>query len=160
MRNLLHTLAAAALCGLALSSPTLAQALDQNATAPKSATQAPAPPQQATSDSPEQPMSIAEMARAARAKKQAEAQPVPRTSKLLDDDNMPRGTYAADAAPAKPPLPALRVQVPQPGALPFPSFAAKSFSWTSGPPGADLAVTPYLISSVFKPSTEAAISSS
>ena len=42
------------------------------------------------------------MARAARAKKLTDARPVARTSKLLDDDNMPRGVYAADAAPARP----------------------------------------------------------
>jgi thiol-disulfide isomerase/thioredoxin len=42
------------------------------------------------------------MARTARAKKLKDAKPVPRISRLLDDDNMPRGVYAADAALAKP----------------------------------------------------------
>jgi thiol-disulfide isomerase/thioredoxin len=103
MRKLLRPLAAAALCGLALSSPTHAQDSAQNAAgpAPKSATQAPAPQQQGITDSPEQPMFIAELARAARATKQADVKPVAKTSKLLDDDNMPRGTYAQDAGPAK-----------------------------------------------------------
>jgi thiol-disulfide isomerase/thioredoxin len=104
MRKLLVPLAAAALCGLLLSSPTPAQDPAQNTPrpAPKSATPAPAPQQQATADSSDQPMSLADMARTARAKKLKDAKPVPRNSRLLDDDNMPRGVYAADAAPAKP----------------------------------------------------------
>ena len=106
MRKLLISLAVAALCGLTLSRATPAQDPAQNAprSAPNSSTPAQAQ-QQATADSPDQPLSLAEMARAARAKKLTDAKPVPRTSKLLDDDNMPRGVYAADAAPARPAAP-------------------------------------------------------
>ena len=106
MRKLLISLAAAALCGLTLSRATPAQDPAQNAprSAPNSSTPAQAQ-RQATADSPDQPLSLAEMARAARAKKLTDAKPVPRTSKLLDDDNMPRGVYAADAAPARPAAP-------------------------------------------------------
>jgi thiol-disulfide isomerase/thioredoxin len=123
MRKLLIPLAAAALCGLVLSSPTPAQDPAQGAPrpAPKFATQAPA---SATADSPDQPMSLAEMARAARAKKLTDAKPVP-TSKLLDDDNMPRGVYAADAGPAKPAAPGSQ-PLPAPASnTPFPEFRGK-----------------------------------
>jgi thiol-disulfide isomerase/thioredoxin len=127
MRKLLIPLAAVALSGLAWSSPAPAQDPAQNAPrpAPKSATQAAAPQQQATVDSPDQPTSLADMARAARAKKLTDAKPEPRTSKLLDDDNMPRGVYAADAAPAKPGAPGS--QTPSSPALgaPFPEFRGK-----------------------------------
>jgi thiol-disulfide isomerase/thioredoxin len=127
MRKLLGFLAAAALCGLALCSPTVAEDFAQNVPGPgrESGAQAPAPPQQTTDDSPVQPMSLAEMARAARAKKQADAKPVPRTSKLLDDDNMPRGTYAADAAPAKPAASGSRTPSSQTSGAPFPEFRGK-----------------------------------
>jgi thiol-disulfide isomerase/thioredoxin len=53
-------------------------------------------------------MSLAEMARLARAKKQTDANPATKTSKVLDDDNMPRGVYAADAAPANSSAPGSR----------------------------------------------------
>jgi thiol-disulfide isomerase/thioredoxin len=127
MRKLLVPLAAAALCGLALSSPTPAQDPAQNAPrpAPKSTPQAPAPQQQATADSPDQPTSLADMARAARAKKLTDARPVPRTSKLLDDDNMPRGVYAADAAPAKPAVPGSETPSSPASGAPFPEFRGK-----------------------------------
>jgi thiol-disulfide isomerase/thioredoxin len=127
MRKLLVPLAAAALCGLALSSPTPAQDPAQNAPrpAPKSTPQAPAPQQQATADSPDQPTSLADMARAARAKKLTDARPVPRTSKLLDDDNMPRGVYAADAAPAKPAVPGSQTPSSPASGAPFPEFRGK-----------------------------------
>jgi len=54
--------------------------------------------QMAAADAPAQPLSVAEMARLARAKKQGDgallkAAPV---KIVLDDDNMPRGVYAAD----------------------------------------------------------------
>jgi thiol-disulfide isomerase/thioredoxin len=127
MRKLLVPLAAAALCGLALSSPTPAQDPAQNAPrpAPQSTPQAPAPQQQATADSPDQPTSLADMARAARAKKLTDARPVPRTSKLLDDDNMPRGVYAADAAPAKPAVPGSETPSSPASGAPFPEFRGK-----------------------------------
>jgi thiol-disulfide isomerase/thioredoxin len=44
-------------------------------------------------------MSVADMARAARAKKQADGKPASKFSKVLDDDNMPRGVYAEDVHP-------------------------------------------------------------
>jgi thiol-disulfide isomerase/thioredoxin len=70
---------------------------------PKTTAQVTAPPQQANADAPEQPMSVADLARAARAKKQNDTKPLARMSKVvLDDDNLPRGAYAADSASAKP----------------------------------------------------------
>jgi thiol-disulfide isomerase/thioredoxin len=127
VRKRLVLLAAAAVCGLALSSPTPAQDPAQNAPgpAPKLATQPPATRQQATADSPDQPMSLADMARAARAKKQTDAKPVPTTSKLLDDDNMPRGVYAADAAPARPAAPGSETPSSPASGAPFPEFRGK-----------------------------------
>ena len=47
-------------------------------------------------DASAQPMSLADIARQARAKKQSESKSV----KVLDDDNMPRGTYVPDASSA------------------------------------------------------------
>jgi thiol-disulfide isomerase/thioredoxin len=46
-------------------------------------------------------MSVADMARAARAKKQSDSKPAAKFSKVLDDDNMPRGVYAEDVHPSK-----------------------------------------------------------
>ena len=70
-------------------------------------------------------MSLADMARAALAKKQTDAKPVTKSSKLLDDDNMPRGVYAADAAPAKPTAAGSQnPSFPASGA-PFPEFRGK-----------------------------------
>jgi thiol-disulfide isomerase/thioredoxin len=129
MRKSLNYLMLVAFCG---TSHGLAQAQDpgQNASqpAPKGTAQAPASSQvqqQASSDSTDQFVSLADMARAARAKKQTDAKPVIKTSKLLDDDNMPRGVYAADAPPAK--LAALGPQdsgLPAAGG-PFPEFRGK-----------------------------------
>jgi thiol-disulfide isomerase/thioredoxin len=95
---------------------------------PKNVAQPPGsqlPQQQASSDSADQPMSLAEMARAARSKKQTDAKAIVKTSKLLDDDNMPRGIYAADSPPAK--LAALTSQAqgsPPPGGR-FPEYRGK-----------------------------------
>jgi len=127
MRKLLVLLAAAALCGLALSSPTPAQDTAQNdpRPAPKSTTQASASQHQATTDPPDQPMSLADMARAARAKKLTDAKPVPGTSKLLDDDTMPRGVYAADATPAKSAGPGSETPRAPASGAPFPEFRGK-----------------------------------
>jgi thiol-disulfide isomerase/thioredoxin len=124
MRKLLIPLAAAALCGLLFGSPTPAQDPAENTPrpAPKSAPQAPAPQQQVTAD---QPQCLAEMARAARAKKQMDAKPVPRTSKLLDDDNMPRGVYPRDAAPAKPAAPGSENPSSPASGAPFSEFRGK-----------------------------------
>ncbi|MGB9463917.1 MAG: TlpA disulfide reductase family protein [Candidatus Acidiferrum sp.] len=124
MRKRLISLAAA-LCWLP-SSSALAQDPAQNATqsAPKSATQAIAPQQQATADSGDQPLSLAEMARLVRSKKQADAKPAVKTSKLLDDDNMPRGRYAADSAPASPADPGAQASG-SPASGPFPEFRGR-----------------------------------
>ena len=127
MRKLPIPLAASALCGLALSSLALAQDPTQNAPqpAPKSATQDSAAQQQSTADSADQPMSLADMARAARAKKQTDAKPATKTSKLLDDDNMPRGVYAADAAPAKTAAPGSQSPSSPASGAPFSEFRGK-----------------------------------
>lgn len=110
-----------------------AQAQDpaQNGAQPasKGATQSSAtqqPQQQATSaESAEQPMSLADMARAARAKKQTDTKPVARISKVLDDDNMPRGVYAADPAPVKPTAPGFQAQGSRSADGAFPEFRGK-----------------------------------
>src|SRR5208282_657829 len=57
------------------------------------------PQQQADASSSDQPLSLAEMARLARAKRQTDGRPAAKTSRVLDDDNMPRGVYASDAPP-------------------------------------------------------------
>lgn len=74
---------------------------------------------------PDQPMSLGDMARAARAKKQTDAKPSTRTSKLLDDDNMPRGVYAAGAAPAKTAAPGSPSASSSASGAPFPEFRGK-----------------------------------
>jgi thiol-disulfide isomerase/thioredoxin len=130
MRKRLIPFVAAALC---LAGYDSAQAQDpaQNAAqpAPKSATQSAAPqqPQQqaTTVDSADQPMSLAEMARAARAKKQTDTKPVAKMSKVLDDDNMPRGVYAADPAPVKSAAPGSQAQGSPSSGGPFPEFRGK-----------------------------------
>jgi thiol-disulfide isomerase/thioredoxin len=87
---------------------TLAQSQDPaqsgSQSAPKTATQAStqAPAQQqANADATDQPMSVADLARAARAKRQGDSKPAAKVAKVvLDDDNIPRGVYA-EPAPAK-----------------------------------------------------------
>ncbi len=73
--------------------------------APQAAGQAAASQQNqpiASTDGNDQPMSVAELARLARAKKQGDGKPAAKVSKVvLDDDNMPRGVYAEDLPPAK-----------------------------------------------------------
>lgn len=129
MRKHFIYLMLAALCGTSYS---LAQAQDpaQNGSqaAPASATQASAsqpPQQQASSDSTERPVSLADMARAAQIKRQTEVKPVIKSVKLLDDDNMPRGVYSADSPPAK--LAALdsQAQGSAPVGGPFPEYRGK-----------------------------------
>lgn len=129
MRKRFIPVLAVALCWASCS---VAQAQDpaQNATqsAAKSAPQAPTAQQsqqQANSDSAGQPMTLADMARAARSKKQTDAKPVAKSSKVLDDDNMPRGVYDADSPPAK--LAALDSQAPgaPPAGGPFPEYRGK-----------------------------------
>lgn len=126
MRKRLILLALAPVCWAGYSR---AQAQDpaQNGSQPASKTtaQASAPQQQASFDSSDQSMSLADLARAARSKKQTDAKPAAKSSKVLDDDNMPRGVYAADAPPAK--LAALDSQAkgsPAAGG-PFPEFRGK-----------------------------------
>jgi thiol-disulfide isomerase/thioredoxin len=107
MRRRLIPLAIAALCGATCA---LAQAQDpaQNGsqpvpkTATQASTQAPAAQQQANADATDQPMSVADSARAARAKRQGDSKPAASQAAkiVLDDDNMPRGVYA-EPAPAK-----------------------------------------------------------
>lgn len=124
MRKRLIPLAAAALCWASYGS-VQAQDPAQSATqtAPKSATQ----PQQQTTipDSADQPMSLADMARAARAKKQTDTKTVAKISKVLDDDNMPRGVYASEAAPAKATAPGSQTSSSTASGAPFPEFRGK-----------------------------------
>jgi len=129
MRKRLIPLAIAALLWAGHSSAR-SQEPAQNAAQPatKSATQAPAsqpPSQQASSDPADQPVSLADLARAARSKKQTDAKPATKSSKILDDDNMPRGVYDADSPPAK--LAALgpQAQSSLPPGGPFPEFRGK-----------------------------------
>ena len=129
MRKRLIPLAIAALLWAGYSSAR-SQEPAQNAAQPatKSATQAPAsqpPSQQASSDPADQPVSLADLARAARSKKQTDAKPATKSSKILDDDNMPRGVYDADSPPAK--LAALgpQAQSSLPPGGPFPEFRGK-----------------------------------
>jgi thiol-disulfide isomerase/thioredoxin len=75
----------------------------QNGTqpAPKTATQS-STSQPQTTDSTDQPMSVADLARAARAKRQqTEPKPIAHIAKVLDDDNMPRGVYPAEPIPVR-----------------------------------------------------------
>jgi thiol-disulfide isomerase/thioredoxin len=126
MRKLIRTLAVGAFCGSAYASPAHAQDAAQSASKEAPKTASPAPQQQASAESGDQPISLADMARAARAKRQAaETSFSARTSKVLDDDNMPRGVYAADTNPAgsaahSPPSPGSSA----PGS-PFPEFRGK-----------------------------------
>ena len=129
MRKRLIPLATVALCWLSYS-PSQAQNPIQNSqndpqSPSKSATQAPASQQQGTADSPDQPVSLADMARAARAKKQTDSKPETKTAKLLDDDNMPRGVYAADAAPAKTFAPGSQTPSSRASGAPFPELRGK-----------------------------------
>jgi thiol-disulfide isomerase/thioredoxin len=124
MRKRLIPLAAAALCWASYGS---VQAQDPaqsgTQTAPKSATQ----PQQQTTipDSADQPMSLADMARAARAKKQTDTKTVAKISRVLDDDNMPRGVYASEAAPAKAAAAGSQTSGSTASGAPFPEFRGK-----------------------------------
>jgi thiol-disulfide isomerase/thioredoxin len=110
MRKLLISLMITAFWALASVSLTQAQDPAQNnqQPAPKNSAQAPAsqqPTQQVAGDSTDQPMSVADMARAARAKKQPDAKPTAKFTKVLDDDNIPRGVYAEDVRPTKSAVP-------------------------------------------------------
>jgi thiol-disulfide isomerase/thioredoxin len=129
MRKRLIPLGLAAVCWASYSS-VQAQDPAQNATqvATNGASQTTGSQQTqqlADSDSASQPMSLADMARAARFKKQIDAKPAAKTSKVLDDDNMPRGVYSADSPPAK--LAALSSEAPSSQAAggPFPEYRGK-----------------------------------
>ena len=97
--------------------------------APKTARQASTseqPQTAAAANSGDQPLSVAELARLARARKRGDAEPAAKASKVvLDDDNMPRGVYAEDLPSAK--TGAGGTQAPgtaSPGG-PFPEFRGK-----------------------------------
>jgi thiol-disulfide isomerase/thioredoxin len=130
MRKQLIPLAAMALCWAGYSHAQ-SQDSSQNAPqpAPKAAAQASASQQTqagATADAGDQPLSVAELARLARAKKQTDAKPVAKVSKVvLDDDNMPRGVYAEDLPPAKIAAAGNQASAPASPGGPFPEFRGK-----------------------------------
>jgi thiol-disulfide isomerase/thioredoxin len=120
---------AAALCWAQYSS-ALAQDPAQNAPqpAPKSASPGVASPQsqqQANVDTTDQPMSLADMARMARAKKQTDSKPSTKSAKLLDDDNMPRGVYPPDTATASSAAPGSQPPGAPASGSPFSEFRGK-----------------------------------
>ena len=98
-------LLASGLCWSVCCATAQAQDPAQNGSqaAPKAVGQTVTSAQQSAASLPDQPMSVADLARAARAKRQqGDAAPAPHIAKLLDDDNMPRGVYPAEPIPAKP----------------------------------------------------------
>jgi thiol-disulfide isomerase/thioredoxin len=99
-RKSLILLGPAAFCWLAGTS-TLARGPAQGSQQPAPKTGSSATPAQQSVDasSSDQPMSLADMARLARAKKQAGAGAAKATL-VLDDDNMPRGVYPIETKPA------------------------------------------------------------
>lgn len=106
MRKELIPFAAMALCWAGyIQAQSQEPAQNTPQPAPKTAAQASTsqqPQAEAPADSGDQPLSVAELARLARAKKQGDAKPAAKASKVvLDDDNMPRGVYAEDLPPAK-----------------------------------------------------------
>jgi thiol-disulfide isomerase/thioredoxin len=129
MRKRLIPLAVAALCWTSYGlGRTQDPAQNGTQTAPKSATKAPASQQvqqQAPADSTDQPMSLADIARAARAKKQADPKAASKARKLLDDDNMPRGVYAADPIPAKTAAPGAQTSRSPASGSPLADFRGK-----------------------------------
>jgi thiol-disulfide isomerase/thioredoxin len=123
MRKLLRMSAAAVLCGAVCASAARAQDPPQSASkeAPKTASR-----QQANAESGDQPISLADMARAARAKRQvADISHTVKTSRVLDDDNMPRGVYAADANPGSSAAPRSQSPGSSASGSPFPEFRGK-----------------------------------
>jgi thiol-disulfide isomerase/thioredoxin len=131
MPRRLIPLLATALCCTAYGNPARTQDPSQKAAqpAPGSSPQSPASSQaqqQSNADAVDQPMSAADLARAARAKRQTDGKPAVKTAKVvLDDDNMPRGVYAADAAPAKTPAPGSQAPASPSSGGPFPEFRGK-----------------------------------
>jgi thiol-disulfide isomerase/thioredoxin len=130
MRERLTSLAAMAFFWASYSfaqSPDPAQNAPQPA--PKAATQASASQQNqppAGADANDQPMSVADLARLARAKKQGDGKPAAKVSKVvLDDDNMPRGVYAEDLPPAKAAVPGTQAPSTASPGGPFAEFRGK-----------------------------------
>jgi|SRR5277367_3129185 len=100
----------------------------QNATrpAPKPATESVSTQSQVTSDPTDQTLSLADLARAARAKRQqTDPNPAPHISKVLDDDNMPRGVYPAEPVHAKPAAAGSHLTDSPASDSPFPEFRGK-----------------------------------
>lgn len=97
--------------------------------APKTAPQASTsqqPQAEGTADSNDQTLSVADLARLARAKKQGEAKPSAKVSKVvLDDDNLPRGVYAEDLPAAKTAARGTQAPAPPSPGGPFPEFRGK-----------------------------------
>jgi thiol-disulfide isomerase/thioredoxin len=130
MRKQLIFLAAMALCWAGYSHAQ-SQDSSQNAAqpAPKIVAQASTSQQAqagATADSGDKPLSVAELARLARAKKQGDDKPAAKVSKVvLDDDNIPRGVYAEDLPPAKTGAPGTHAPASASPGGPFPEFSGK-----------------------------------
>jgi thiol-disulfide isomerase/thioredoxin len=130
VRKQLVLLAAMALCWVGYSH---AQSQDPAQTAaqpaPKTAAQASTsqqPQTEGTADTNDQTMSVADLARLARAKKQGDAKPAAKASKVvLDDDNMPRGIYAEDLPPTKTGAAGNQAPAPASPGGPFPEFRGK-----------------------------------
>jgi thiol-disulfide isomerase/thioredoxin len=108
MHKQLIFLAIAALCGALTGAAQDPQANTQQP-APKSGQPGSTQPGQPSADATsadgansDQPMSLADMARLARAKKQANQGGVApaKVTRVLDDDNMPRGVYPIETKPA------------------------------------------------------------
>jgi thiol-disulfide isomerase/thioredoxin len=98
-------LVAAAALAWAICASAQAQDPGQNGTQPtaKPAAQSTTSQPQTAADPADQAMSLADLARAARAKRQqTDSNATARIGKVLDDDNMPRGVYPAEPIPAKP----------------------------------------------------------
>ncbi len=133
MRKALIPVAVTVLCWMNLS-PVWAQSPAQSSpqttpkTTPPSGTAPQAQQQQADADATLPTLSLAEMARLARAKKPADAKPAAKSSRVFDDDNMPRGAYAdgnAADAPAAPGSQAAGSSGSPASNSPFPEYRGK-----------------------------------
>lgn len=102
MQKRLISLLAGALCWAAYSNLVYAQDPAQSCRQSASGATGQASAQQSAPVSVDQLMSVADLARAARAKREGDAKPAAKISKVvLDDDNMPRGVYAEDIPASK-----------------------------------------------------------
>ncbi|MGB2638072.1 MAG: TlpA disulfide reductase family protein [Candidatus Acidiferrum sp.] len=133
MHKAVIPLAGAALCWMNLS-PVCAQSPAQSApqTTPKTTSQPGAAgqgqQQKTNADSTTTNLSLAEMARLARSKRPADAAPAAKSSRVFDDDNMPRGAYAdgnAADAPAEPGAQAAGSSGSAASNSPFPEYRGK-----------------------------------